>query len=130
MNGVGLATQYRMRLTQEERTDLEDRVYKGKIAAYKRLYAPICSRPVSAMPVKKGPIVKSVRLWAFQRIPLNALGSVYMKGWRRYSTELYPRAERIIWMVDNLNMHAGDPLHKFFALEAVDAEGDPPIQRR
>lgn len=39
--GIGLAKQYRVRLTQEERTGLEDVVYKGKAAAHKRLHAQI-----------------------------------------------------------------------------------------
>jgi transposase len=38
---VGLAKQYIVRLTEEERSDLEDLVYKGKVAAHKRLHAHI-----------------------------------------------------------------------------------------
>jgi transposase len=38
---VGLAKQYIVRLTKDERTDLEDLVYKGKVAAHKRLHAQI-----------------------------------------------------------------------------------------
>jgi transposase len=41
MRVVALAKQYIVRLTQEERSDLEDLVYKGKVAAHKRLHAPI-----------------------------------------------------------------------------------------
>lgn len=36
-----MAKQYIVRLTKDERTDLEDLVYKGKVAAHKRLHAQI-----------------------------------------------------------------------------------------
>jgi transposase len=42
LNGAGqLAKKYLVRLTEEERTYLESLVYKGKVAAHKRLHAEI-----------------------------------------------------------------------------------------
>jgi len=36
-----LAKKYIVRLTEEERTDLESLIHKGKVAAHKRLHAEI-----------------------------------------------------------------------------------------
>jgi hypothetical protein len=36
-----LAKKYIVRLTEEERTDLENLIHKGKVAAHKRLHAEI-----------------------------------------------------------------------------------------
>ena len=41
-----LAKKYIVRLTEEERTDLESLIHKGKVVAYKRLHAEFCLRQI------------------------------------------------------------------------------------
>ena len=75
-----MAKKYIVRLTEEERTDLESLIHKGKVAAHKRLHAEILLKAdISELGDKMDWIAKSVKPLAFPRAQLNEYGKDWFK---------------------------------------------------
>ncbi|MCL7423139.1 MAG: hypothetical protein M8364_19795 [Methylobacter sp.] len=71
-----MAKEYRVRLTADDRTYLQDLIHKGKVAAYKRLHAEILLKAdISEWGEKWQPPPPSVKPLGFQRERLNGCGS-------------------------------------------------------